>query len=158
MNFEVDEQGNSTSRPIVNGVPAFVAIRGGVLHAMVRAVDKQTFDALALQVGIKVLDEENNAYSAPGVTINEMGNFVITPGQYDEEGNELVPPVFDTRYHVNFWLSNDVVERNNWQNFCDEWSNNGTNGTANKNENSLLHQGIELIDPLSVATPSNILL
>lgn len=34
--------------------------------------------------------------------IDEIGSVQTLPGTYDEDGVELTPPTYDTRYHVNF--------------------------------------------------------
>jgi len=34
--------------------------------------------------------------------IDELGLIQLVPGTYDEEGVELTPPEYDTRYHINF--------------------------------------------------------
>ena len=40
--------------------------------------------------------------------IDEIGAVETTPGTYDEEGNELTPPVMDMGHHVNY--VGDAVE------------------------------------------------
>ena len=39
--------------------------------------------------------------------IDEIGCLETTPGTYDEEGNELTPPVMDMCHHVNY-VGDDV--------------------------------------------------
>lgn len=34
--------------------------------------------------------------------VDEVGSVQTLPGAYGEDGFELTPPTFDTRYHVNF--------------------------------------------------------
>ena len=34
--------------------------------------------------------------------IDEIDSILTLPGTYDEDGVELTPPTYDTRYHVNF--------------------------------------------------------
>jgi len=156
----------------------YVSIEGGRLQAMVRATDQATFDQKALEVGLKVytnpaqaevLDEDGNVVtpavpasgpliSAPGVTITEIGSLVLTPGTYAEDGTEITPPVMDNRYHVNFWLAPRLVERGLWMQWALAWTENGQSGTPNHAEESVVYEGIELIDPLTVSSPSNVLL
>ena len=156
----------------------YVSIEGGRLWAMVRATDQATFDQKALEVGLKVytnpaqdevLDEEGNVVTpavpasgplipAPGVTITEIGPLVLTPGTYAEDGTEITPPVMDSRYHVNFWLAPRLVERGLWMQWALAWTENGQPGTPNHAEESVVYEGIELIDPLTVSSPSNVLL
>jgi hypothetical protein len=156
----------------------YVSIEGGRLWAMVRATDQATFDQKALEVGLKVytnpaqdevLDEDGNVVTpavpasgpvipAPGVTITEIGPLVLTPGTYAEDGTEITPPVMDNRYHVNFWLAPRLVERGLWMQWALAWTENGQPGTPNHAEESVVYEGIELIDPLTVSSPSNVLL
>lgn len=156
----------------------YVSIEGGRLWAMVRATDEATFNTQALAVGLKVytnpaqpevLDEEGNVItpaveasgpliSAPGVTITEIGPHTLVPATYDEEGNEVTPAVVDSRYHVNFWMAPWLVERNTWEQWALTWTQNGQPGTPNHAEESVVYEGIELIDPLTVTSPSNVLL
>jgi len=156
----------------------YVSIEGGRLQAMVRATDKETFDQKALEVGLKVytnpaqpevLDDEGNVVTpavpasgplipAPGVTITEMGPHTLVPAIYDEDGNEVAPAVVDSRYHVNFWMAPWLVERNGWEQWALTWTQNGQPGTPNHAEESVVYEGIELIDPLTVTSPSNVLL
>ena len=46
-------------------------------------------------------DEDGNTYPTHKHCIVELGNIVITPGDYDEEGSELAPPVKSVMYHVD---------------------------------------------------------
>lgn len=169
---------NDTPEPFgtfIDDTRVYITIEGGRLWAMVRAMDKATFDAKALEVGLKVhtnpaqpevLDEEGNVLSpaveasgplipAPGVTITEMGSHVLTLGTYDEDGNEVTPPVLDNRYHVNFWLAHSLVERGLWKQWALAWTANGQPGAPNHTEESVAFQGIELIDPQTVTSPAN---
>lgn len=162
----------------VGDTRVYVAIEGGRLWAMIRATDEDTFNTQALAVGLKVytnpaqgevLDDEGNVVTpavsasgplipAPGVTITEMGPYALVPAVLDADGNEMTPPVMDSRYHVNAWLSPAVVERNNWYQWALAWTTNGQPGAPNRTEESVVYEGIELIDPLTVSSPSNTLL
>ena len=157
--------------------PVFAEVKGGILHCMVRATDEDTFNAVGLQVGLlvhenpaqdAVLDEEGNVVQeavapsgaiipASGNTVTRIGPHVITPAVLDDEGNVVTPAVTDDRFHANFWLGSDVTARGNWEQWCIQWMA-GADGTPNGSEESKATQGIELIDPLSVATPHNVLL
>lgn len=154
----------------------YVTLEGGRLWAMVRATDKATFDQKALEVGLKVytnpaqpavidpdteevltpaVEASGPLIPAPGVTITEMGPHVIVPGTYDEEGNEVTAPVMDNRHHVNFWLPPRLVEIGLWKQWALAWTANGQPGIPNNAEESVVFQGIELIDPLTVSSPAN---
>lgn len=157
-----------------NATPVFAKVSGGVLHCMVRCTDEATFDAVGLSVGLlthenegsaEVLDEEGNVVQeavAPsgaivpskGNTVTRIGPHVITPALLDEDGTELAPALVDKRYHVNFW----VPANSNWEELIVDWANKGTTADANHSEKAVAHQGVELIDPLSVNTPHNVLL
>ena len=157
--------------------PVYAKLSGGILHCMVRANDEATFDAVGLSVGLlthenegsaEVLDEEGNVVQeavapsgaiipASGNTVTRIGPHVITPAVLDDEGNVVTPAVTDDRFHANFWLGSDVTARGNWEQWCIQWMA-GADGTPNGSEESKVAQGVELIDPLSVATPHNVLL
>ena len=154
-------------------VPVFATLSGGIVHCMTRAVDEATFDAVGLQVSLlqysdpgkdAVLDEDGNVIEeavppsgdiipSSGNTVTRIGSHVITPAVLDEDGNEVTPAVLDSRYHVNFW----IPESSNWETWIVQWMA-GTEGTPNANEQSLEAMGIELIDSLTVTTPTNVLL
>ena len=157
--------------------PVFAEVKGGILHCMVRATDEDTFNAVGLQVGLlahenpaqdAVVDEDGNVVQeavapsgaiipASGNTVTRIGPHVITPAVLDDEGNVVTPAVTDDRFHANFWLGSDVTARGNWEQWCIQWMA-GADGTPNGSEESKATQGIELIDPLTVATPHNVLL
>lgn len=160
------------SGPQDGAIPAYVSIRGGVLHAMIRATDKATFRQQALTVGLMVqlgtVGEADYAVRYHrNVTVAEeqpdradprsapMPRIMLTAGTYDDEGNELTAPVFDTRYHANFWLNPEATAAGAWKQWAIAWSQQGTPGTPNAEESSLALNGIELIDPDSIRSPSN---
>ncbi len=174
MTYEVTPEG-----VFVDGVKAYVTFDRGNLWAMVRAKDKATFDEQALAVGLKVykhpaqpevtdpetgevireaVEASGPLVSAPGVTIAELGPHVITPGEYDDEGNEIKAPKMDNRYHVNFWLNQQLVEIGKWEQWALAWSAYGSQAEANKQEVALKFQGVELVDPTTINSPSNRLL
>jgi hypothetical protein len=70
-----------------------------------RFPDRDTFLSLALASGhaTQVPDSpiELNAYTH-AYAIDEIGPVVVTPGVYDNDGNEVTPPVMDNRHHLNF--------------------------------------------------------
>jgi hypothetical protein len=167
-----------TEQLIIDGVRIYATMDRGSLWCMVRAADKATFDAQALGVKLKVytnpaqaevLDEAGTVVtaavpasgpliSAPDVTITEIGSHVLTAGVYDADGNETTAPVIDTRYHANFWLGPKVVARGEWMVWATLWTHNGSAIVANKLEDGTAMRGIELIDPRTIASPSNRLL
>ena len=154
MTYEIHGDGSVW----VDGIRCYVAIENGILRAMIRATDKATFDAAALQVGLRVTNEEGDTVTPRSVTITELGPYVITPATYDEEGNELTPAVVDNRYHVNFWIDLARADALLWQQWAPLWTINGQVAAANANEVAYAYNGVELIDPMTVSSPSNVLL
>ena len=154
-------------------IPVYARLPSGILHCMVRAVDEATFDAVGLQVGLlryenpaqpETLDEDGNVVTeaveasgaivpSAGNTVTRMGPHTITPAVLDDDGAEVTPAVMDNRYHVNFW----VREYTNWEEWIVQWMA-GTPGSPNADENSIAIMGVELIDPMTVVTPHNVLL
>jgi hypothetical protein len=72
-----------------------------------RFPDRETFLGLCDTLGwLSVITDESPEATLIAYTsdraIDEVGSIEVTPGAYDEEGNELTPPVMDTRHHVNF--------------------------------------------------------
>ena len=72
-------------------------------------------------------DENGNTYPTHNHIIIELGNIMITPGDYDEEGNEVSAPVNSVMYHVDvLWKGLEpidaeaevlsYVEPNDWAN------------------------------------------
>lgn len=169
-----DDQG----RPLINDEPVYATLSGGRLSALVRATDEATFDTVGLQVGLlryqnpaqdAVVDEEGNVITeavpasgaiipTQGNTVVRLGPHVITPATYDDEGNELTPAVMDDRYHVNFTLGPEATARGEWITWIEQWMANGTLADQNKSEVALEYQGVEVIDPASIQSPSNVLL
>jgi len=163
---------------IVNGIRVYAALSGGNLWCMVRATDKATFDAQALSVKLKVytnpaqpevLDEDGNVVTpavpasgplipAKGITITEIGPLVLTPAVLDAEGTVVTPAVMDNRYHANFWLGPAAVARGEWEGWGVLWSIHGADATPNHLEEGVGYGGIELIDPMTVSSASNVLL
>ena len=163
-------------RLFADGVRVFATLSGGILHIMVRATSRETYLEQALTVGLlkyanegspAVINPETGEVLVPevlpsgplipssGVTITELGPHVLIAGTYDEDGNEVTPPVVDSRYHVNAWLGPRLVEIGAWKQWGLAWTLNGQSGTPNNAEESVVHEGIELIDPTTVTSPVN---
>lgn len=163
---------------IMDNVRIYGALDRGNLWCMIRATDKATFDAQAIDVGLKVhmnpavpavTDPETGEIITPaveasgpvmparGVTITELGPHVLTPAAYDADGVVVTPAVLDTRYHVNFWLDAEMVAGGAWMRWATMWSYYGDAIKPNNAEDGTAMQGIELIDPGTVNAPVNIL-
>lgn len=127
-------------------VPLYVSIHNGVLHAMIRAETHAHFLAAAESVGL-IADGQ------PVVDIAEIGPLVL------EVNVEGAPVRVDERHHVNFWLSSRIVERMDWIGWALVWTYFGQEiAVRNAQEDGVVYEGIELIDPDTVASPSNTLL
>ena len=44
-------------------------------------------------------DENGNTYPTHKHSIVKLGSIVLEQGTYDEEGNEITPPVLSDKYH-----------------------------------------------------------
>ena len=67
-------------------------------------------------------DEDGNTYPTHKHCIVELGNIVITPGDYDEEGNELTAPVLSEMYHVDvLWKDLTINEDGDLDGDHDAW-------------------------------------
>jgi len=97
-------------------------------------------DAAVAQVNIDALgtatDEDGNTYPTHKHSIVKLGNIVLTPGEYDEEGNETVAPVMSEKYHVDvLWQISDTYDEEgnlvpathpgDWGNFVVDIADNG---------------------------------
>lgn len=52
--------------------------------------------------GLMQIDENGNVHFGNRVhAVDMVGAIVDTPGEYDEDGNEITPPTFVTGHHVN---------------------------------------------------------
>ena len=124
-------------------VPVYVTIERGCLTAMIRATSREVFLAQAQAVGL--LDDDGRPVA--GVTITEIGPLVLSDTETD------------TRHHVNFWLSVEATERIAWIGWALAWTFYGGAITQiNALENGAVYLGIELIDPDTVGSRTNVLL
>lgn len=160
----------------IDGTRVYATMDRGNLWCMVRAYDKATFDGLAVDAGLKVftnpaqpevldpetgevvtpaVDASGPLIPAPGVTITEMGDLVLTPAVIDADGVEITPAVVDGRFHANFWLSARLVAAGKWKQWALTWTENGQAVAQNSQEQGVAFQGIELIDPATVTNPRN---
>ena len=66
--------------------------------------------------------EDGNTYPTHKHCIVELGNIVITPGDYDEEGNELEAPLLSEMYHVDvLWKDLTINEDGDLDGDHDAW-------------------------------------
>ena len=60
-------------------------------------------DSLIKKLGVAT-DEDGNEYPTHQNAIVKLGNIVVTPGEYDEKGNEIKAPILSDKYSVDvFW-------------------------------------------------------
>ena len=145
---------------IMDGVRIYGVLDRGNLWCMIRATDKATFDAQALDVGLKVYANGVDGDLVPvrGVTIAEIGALVLKETEVDAAGVVVSAAVTDDRYHVNFWLDAETVARDTWMQWATLWTYYGIAVVPNNQEDGTAMQGIELIDPATVISPRNVLL
>ena len=56
-------------------------------------------------------DEDGNNYPTHKHSIVHLGHIVLEQGTYDEEGNEITPPVLSDKYHIDAcWHLNDSTD------------------------------------------------
>lgn len=150
MSTVVEYQGREVTVP--------PSLRGGILHIVVRATDETTFNAAAVQLGVLVDDPERGLIPAPYVDVCRIGPLVRTPATYDRDGNEVTPAVVDSRYHANIWLGRFIVERGVWIPAAVRWAEEGRGlllTERNKSEDGFSLNGVESLDPDTIATPAN---
>ena len=55
--------------------------------------------------------DSGNDYPTHSHSLVALGNIVVTPGEYDEEGNETKAPVLSDKYHVDvMWDLSDTYD------------------------------------------------
>ena len=155
MTDETPDPGNV----YVDGVRVFARYDAArqLMQFMIRATDRETFLTKAAEVGILV-DDGDGQRTASGVAYHEMGPLLLKSGEFDADMNVVVPPVVDSRWHVNLWLQQSAIDAGNWQQWAKAWTENGQVAQSNANEVAVIYQGVELIDPMTVSSPSNVLL
>ena len=130
-------------------VEVFVRITDGYVDAMLRAAYRSAWIDAARVNGL--IDAEGNPVD--GVTIDEIGDVVVTPATYDDAGNQLTPPDIDNRYHVNLRIRADL----NWQAIALNWMAHGNDdAVANKDEETRTLSRVSLIDPDTINSPSRV--
>ena len=155
-----------------------VTYSGGMLDATIRCDSREAFDAAALYAGLfyevmeKVTDEETGEVTqvatgeikqAKGVYIDHIGPVMIQSAEYDSEGVETAPAVFDNRHHVNFRLVDTALEGVDeygvlkWHKWSMAWSIGGSpDDVINAEEEALKLYGVSLIDADTIRSPSRV--
>jgi len=152
-----------------NAIPLLASWQGGrilmmgratsrtVLHNTLIAAKLMFLDLVTGQITygreVDAVEEQPYAYDP---RVAPMPRIVLTPGTYDEEGNELTAPTFDSRYHANILLGPDIVARGTWKEPLLNYYHNGALvGEKNADEVAYTVGGVELIDPDTIRSPSN---
>jgi len=153
-------------------IPLLASWQGGRILMMGRATSREVmhstlvqaelmFPKVTLEHGtryfygrdVDAAEEQPYAYdprSAP------MPRIMLTLGSYDEEGNQLTAPTFDSRYHANILLGPAIVARGTWKEPLLNYYHNGALvGEKNAEEVAYEVGGVELIDPATIRSPSN---
>lgn len=74
-------------------------------------------DDLIQDLGVET-DEHGNEYPTHKNTIVKLGNVVVTPGEYDEEGNETKAPVLADKYSIDvLWVDSDDSAIADWSQY-----------------------------------------
>jgi len=74
-------------------------------------------DDLIHDLGVET-DEDGNEYPTHKNTIVKLGNVVVTPGEYDEDGNETKAPVLADKYSIDvLWVDSDDSAIADWSQY-----------------------------------------
>lgn len=103
---------------------------------------------------VGAVEEQPYAYDP---RVAPMPRIMLTPGTYDEDGNELTAPTFDSRYHANILLGPGIVARGTWKAPLINYALHGQLVTdKNRDELAYVMNGVELIDPDTTRSPANV--
>lgn len=103
---------------------------------------------------------EDGLGETDGANVSIRPSFTITPGEYDEDGNELVAPVIDPRPHFDIRLAGAALKAVNadgyevWKETLLIWSSIGVDATPNAAEVGKVVSGITLFDPATISSRS----
>ncbi len=76
--------------------------------AKLKYTDKETAIADLIAKGVYVETEDALVYGQGVQAIVEIGLIVLENGTYDEEGNEIIAPVFADGYHYDVMSENKI--------------------------------------------------
>ncbi len=75
-------------------------------------VSKAQADSKIEALGVAT-DEDGNTYPTHKHSIVHLGHIVLESGTYDEDGNEITPPVLSDKYHIDaLWRLSDSIDEN----------------------------------------------
>lgn len=144
-------------------VECFITQQEGMIDAILRADTKEAFEQAAIAAEIlepiEMEDGTEKLVPVPGNNVDVLGPVEITPGEFDENNNELVAPLIDGRYHVNLRIAEPALSKLNdagypkWKATVLTWMQFGADDVSpNKNEVGKALQQVSLIDPASIST------
>jgi hypothetical protein len=157
-----------------NAIPLLASWRGGRILMMGRATSREVMHFTLVQAELMFpqvsMDWEGTRYTygrdvdateeqpyAYDPRSADMPRIKLTPGTYDAEGNELTAPTFDARYHANILLGPRIVARGTWKEpLLNYYRFGALVGQKNAEEVAYAVGGVELIDPDTIRSPSNI--
>ena len=163
-----------TSADTPGAIPLLASWHGGRILMMGRAVSREVMHQTLVAADllfertdpewegtryyygsdVDAVEEQPYAYDP---SVAPMPRIMLTPGTYDEDGNELTAPIFDARYHANILLGPGIVARGTWKEPLLNYYHNGALvGEKNAEEVAYEVGGVELIDPDTIRSPSNV--
>lgn len=138
-------------------VEIYVEMTDGMVDAMIRATDLATFKAAALSQDLYYDDGDGNLVPSEGVNIDHIGPIMGV----DSESGE--PVVIDERYHLNLRIAEPALSKLNdagypkWKATAIAWTIYGSDDPEiNSAERAKILNGVALIDPDTVASPSRV--
>ena len=74
-------------------------------------------DSLIKKLGVEI-DDEGNEYPTHKNAIVKIGHFVVNPGTYDDDFNELTPPVLYDKFCVDIlWHDENDSAISDWSQY-----------------------------------------
>lgn len=111
------------------------------------------WEAVLAGASFVTTDEEGQTVPVEGVHLDLIGPIVITPAVLSEDGlTVLTSAEMDERTHINLRIRGDV----DWQSFALDWAQDGTAAPANAGEQGVTLNGLTMIDPDSLSSPSRV--
>ena len=87
-------------------------------------------DKLIYNLGVET-DEDGNEYQTHKNAIVKIGNFIVKNGEYDDDLNEITPPVLYDKFCVDvFWNDENDNAINDWSEFEINIDNEGIHSFA----------------------------
>lgn len=120
---------------------------------MLREELEGDWETVLLSYGFLQEDEEQNLVPVFGVNLDVIGPIVIAPAVLGEDGETVVvPAVMDNRTHINMRVMTSL----DWQPFALDWVTKGAMADPNSNEACVTYEGLTMIDPNSLSSPSRV--